>query len=86
MTSKKNRCVVVVDRGWIWAGDLTEEDDRIFLDRVVWVFNWRSVGFDGVIKNPEHKDVTLRPLPKKRVSIPKDAEIFRVEVNDEWGL
>ena len=81
----KNRHILVIDRGWIYAGDLTEEDDRIFLDRVVWVFNWRSIGFDGMVKNPKHKEVNLRSMPG-RVNVPKDAEIFRVEVDDEWGL
>lgn len=81
----KNRHVLVIDRGWIYAGDLTEEDNRIFLDRVVWVFNWKSIGFAAVIKNPQKKEVDLRKMPG-RVNVPKDAEIFRVEVDDEWGL
>ena len=78
------RAVVVVDRGWIFAGDLTEENGRIRLDRAVWVFRWESVGFDGVIADPKNRKVMLRAISP--VDIPADAEIFRVPVTDDWGL
>ena len=77
-----NRAVVVVDRGWIFAGDVTEENGRIRLDRAVWVFRWKSIGFNGVIVNPEKAD--LRPIDP--VDIPAGAEIFRVPVCDDWVL
>lgn len=80
-----NRAVVVVDRGWIWAGDVTEEDGRIYLDRAVWVFRWESVGFDGVLANPKSSKVTIKPVPN-RVDIPKAVEVFRVPVAEDWGL
>ncbi len=80
-----NRAVVVVDRGWIWAGDVTEENGRIYLDRVVWVFRWESVGFDGVLADPKSSKVTIKPVPN-RVDIPRAAEVFRVPVSDDWGL
>lgn len=79
------RAVVVVDRGWIFAGDVTEENGRIKLDRAVWVFRWESIGFDGVLKNPKDSKVQLRKLDN-RVDLPADAEIFRVPVGDSWGL
>ena len=78
-----NRAVVVVDRGWIFAGDVTEEDDRIILTRAVWVFRWESIGFNGVIENPGEADI--RPMPNA-VDIPKGSEIFRIPVDDDWGL
>lgn len=79
------RAVVVADRGWIFAGDVTEKDGRIFLSRAVWVFSWQSVGFDGVIKDPKSSKVSIRPMPNG-VDLPKDAEVFRVPVGDTWGL
>lgn len=79
------RAVIVVDRGWIFAGDVTEENGRIYLDRAVWVFRWEGIGFDGMISDPKSSKVTLRPLAT-RVDIPADAEVFRVPVGDEWGL
>lgn len=80
-----SRAVVVVDRGWIFAGDVTEENGRIYLDRAVWVFRWESIGFDGVIADPKSSKITLKPM-KARVDIPKGSEVFRVPVGDSWGL
>lgn len=79
------RAVIVVDRGWIFAGDVTREKGRIKLSRAVWVFRWESIGFDGVIANPKDKKVTIKPLPNG-VDIPEGAEIFCVPVSDDWGL
>ncbi len=79
------RSVVVVDRGWIFAGDVTREGNRIFLDNAVWVFRWESIGFDGVIANPKDDKVTIRKM-KNRVEIPAQSEIFSVPVSDDWGV
>lgn len=79
------RAVVVVDRGWIFAGDVTEENGRIYLDRAVWVFRWESVGFAAVIADPKKAKADIRPL-STRVDLPADTEIFRLPVNDSWGL
>lgn len=77
-----NRAVVVVDRGWIFAGDVHEADGRIRLTRAVWVFRWESVGFAAVIKDPAHADI--RPIDD--VDLPAGAEIFRIPVHESWGL
>ena len=79
------RAVVVVDRGWIFAGDVTNEKGRIYLDRAVWVFSWDSIGFAAVVENPKQKGVDIRKLTT-RVDIPEGAEIFRLPVADSWGL
>lgn len=79
------RAVVVVDRGWIFAGDLTEDNGRIYLYRAVWVFRWESIGFAAVLANPKQSGVDIRPMPQ-RVDIPAGAEIYRVPVEDAWGL
>lgn len=79
------RAVVVVDRGWIFAGDVTEENGRIYLDRAVWVFRWESIGFAAVVENPKQRGVDIRKL-STRVDIPKDAEVFRMPVGDSWGI
>ena len=77
-----NRAIIVVDRGWIFAGDVTRENGRIKLTRALHVFKWESVGFAGIIENTEKAD--LRPISD--VDIPEDAEIFCVPVSDNWGL
>jgi len=79
------RAVVVVDRGWIFAGDVTEENGRLYLDRAVWVFRWESVGFAAVVENPKKSKADIRKV-STRVDLPKDAEIFRLPVADDWGL
>lgn len=78
------RAVVVVDRGWIFAGDVSEKDGRMRLDRAVHVMSWQSVGFSGLIADPKAaKAVIKRCAP---VDMPADAELFRVPVADSWGL
>ena len=79
------RAVVVVDRGWIFAGDVTRENGRIKLSRAVWVFKWESVGFDGVIADPKNSKVTIKLMPTG-VDIPEGAEVFCVPVSENWGM
>ncbi len=79
------RAVVVVDRGWIFAGDILRENGRIKLSRAVWVFRWESIGFDGVIANPKSNKVTIKPMVQD-VDIPEGSEVFCVAVTDDWGL
>lgn len=80
--SKGNRAVVVVDRGWIFAGDVTRDNGRIKLTRALHVFKWESVGFAGMLENTKKAD--LRKIAD--VDIPEDAEIFCVPVHEQWGL
>jgi hypothetical protein len=80
-----NRAVVVVDRGWIFAGDVTRENGRIKLSRAVWIFRWESIGFDGMIANPKSNKVTVKPMPQG-VDLPEGSEVFCVPVADDWGL
>ena len=77
-----NRAIIVVDRGWIFAGDVTRENGRIKLSRALHVFKWESVGFAGIIENTKKAD--LRKIAD--VDIPEDAEIFCVPVSESWGL
>lgn len=76
------RAVVVVDRGWIFAGDVARENGRIKLTNALHVFKWESVGFAGMLENTKKAD--LRPIAD--VDIPEDAEIFCVPVSENWGL
>jgi hypothetical protein len=79
---KGNRAIIVVDRGWIFAGDVTRENGRIKLSRALHVFKWESVGFSGMIENTKKAD--LRKIAD--VDIPEAAEIFCVPVSESWGL
>lgn len=75
------RAVVVVDRGWIFAGDVTRENGRIRISRALHVFRWESIGFAKMV---ETATADLRPIAD--VEMPDGAEIFCVPVADDWGL
>lgn len=77
-----NRAVVVVDRGWIFAGDVDRKDGRIYLTRAVWVFRWDSCGFAAIVKDPSKADI--RPIDD--VELPEVSEIFCIPVDANWGL
>ncbi len=79
-----NRAVIVVDRGWIFAGDVIRENGRIKLYRAIHVLRWESIGFDGMIANPKNSKVTLKPLAD--VDMPDSAEIFAIPVSESWGI
>jgi hypothetical protein len=78
------RAVIVVNRGWIFAGDVTRESGRILLTRALHVFKWESLGFSGMITDPKKAKADLRPIAD--VNIPAGAEVFCVPVPDGWGL
>lgn len=78
------RAVVVVDRGWIFAGDVTRENGRIKLANALHVFKWETLGFSGMISDPKKAKADLRKISD--VDIPEGAEVFCVPVSDGWGL
>jgi hypothetical protein len=78
------RAVVVVDRGWIFAGDVTRKNGRIRISRALHVFSWSSIGFAKMIAQGKCDKVDLRPITD--VDLPDGAEIFCVPVADNWGL
>lgn len=82
-----NHNVVVIDRGWIFAGYTTfnEATQEYILTDAIWVFKWESVGFDGVIKDPKSSKVALRKMDNP-VVVPKGSVIFKVPVESTWGL
>lgn len=82
-----NRRVVVVDRGWIFAGDVerNDEDNGYVLSRAVHVFSWQSIGFDGVLKSPKSDKVQLKKMAHN-VEVPDGSVVFSVPVADDWGL
>ena len=75
------RAVVVVDRGWIFAGDVTRTDGRVRIQRAVHVFKWEGIGFAKMV---ETEKGDLRPIAD--VDMPEGAEIFCIPVHDKWGL
>jgi hypothetical protein len=77
------RAIFVVDRGWIFAGDASKcSDGYIRLNRAVWIFKWSVVGFASVVSDAKKADV--RPIDP--VEIPAGSVIFRIPVEQTWGL
>lgn len=81
-----NRHVVVIDRGWIFAGNVTVDDvtKEIIISDVLHVIRWEGVGFHGVLENPKSSKVNLEPIPYP-VKVPSESVIFTVPVVDTWG-
>lgn len=77
-----NRKVVVIDKGWIFAGDVTYYEDRILITNAVWVFKWISIGFSGLLANPEKGDLRKVAYP---IDLPKHSEVYSVPVPSTWG-
>lgn len=84
---ERKRVILVVDRGWIFAGDQTATaDGYVRLSRAVHVFRWESVGFAQMIKDVE-SDSSKHDIRKcDDVEVPRGSVIFRVPVSGEWGL
>ncbi len=78
------RAVVVVDRGWVFAGDVEDVGGRIKISRALHINRWESVGFDGMLKDPGSPKVFMKSVSD--VDIPAGSEIFRVPVSDNWGI
>ena len=78
------RVVLVVDRGWVFAGDLTEKNGRIYLDNALHVFSW-SNGFAQLLEDPAKAKADLRKLTT-RVDVPAASEVFRLPVPADWGI
>lgn len=85
---QKNRAVVVINSGWIFAGDIKEVvtvvGRSVRITRALHVFKWTEIGFSGVIANPNDGRVDLRPCDP--VEVPLASVIFIVPVEDGWGM
>ena len=81
-----NRHVVIIDRGWIVAGDVTKDEvtQELIVSNALHVFRWESIGFAGVLKDPKSSKVTLMDIPYP-VKVPASSVIFTVPVPENWG-
>ena len=79
------RAVVVVDRGWVFAGDVASMNGHVRLDRAVLVRRWSGVGFSGMVADPGSEHVTLERMPCP-VIVAEGMILFTVPVWDGWGL
>jgi hypothetical protein len=81
-----NRAVCVIDRGWIFAGNVETDEvtGELVIHNAIHVFRWESIGFTGVLANPKDSKVTLKTSPYP-VRVPAGSVIFTVPVDENWG-
>ena len=82
-----SREVVVIDRGWIFAGDVerSPESGDLTIYNAIHVFRWESIGYTGVLENPTSDKVVLKTC-KYPVKVPAGSVIFTNPVDDNWGI
>lgn len=83
-----NRRVIVVDRGWIWAGDVSSKEEFgqtfLVLSDAIHVLRWESIGFTGMLAQPNSNKVTLKKSDFP-VMIPLNSVISQHPVPENWG-
>ena len=81
-----DREVVVIDRGWIFAGDVVRDaaTGDLTLHNAIHVFRWEEIGYTGVLENPTSKKVTLKTCAYP-VKVPAGSVIFTNPVPSDWG-
>lgn len=84
-TPKGDRRLVIIDRGWMIAGDVEERDGMLYLHRPVMLAKFSGTWLDGAISDPQSSDVTLKKLPGP-AEVPFAAVLFRIPVSVDWGL
>jgi len=80
----EGRAVVVIDRGWILAGDQELIGDHLRLTNAVHVFRWESIGFPRLLEEWKSDKCDLRKVADALV--PLSSIIFRIPVAGGWGL
>jgi hypothetical protein len=80
----EGRAVVVIDRGWILAGDQELLGDHLRLTGAVHVFRWESIGFPRMLEEWKSDKCDIRKVADALV--PVSSIIFRIPVAKGWGL
>ncbi len=76
------RHIVVLDRGWIFVGDLEHHEDGHYkLSRASNIRLWKRSGFGGMTRDPKAAGAEMDACVDQTF----DHYIFAVPVADEWG-
>ena len=78
-----NKFIVVLDRGWIFAGNLDRDDDDTcwVLTNAVNIRKWATGGFGLLTRNPHEAGAVL----DKSQDVVFERFIHKVPVADDWG-
>jgi hypothetical protein len=81
--SKGDKHIVVLDRGWIFAGDLSQDDAGIYtLTNAVNIRKWSQGGFGALSKSAKEAGATLDGCAPIRFH--RSALIFAVPISGGW--
>ena len=79
------RAVVVVDRGWIFAGDVTvNPNGSLRLVNAVHVNRWEGIGFARMLTEWKSEKVFISGI-NYPVEVPANSIVFNVPVEANWG-
>ncbi len=80
-----DRVVVVADRGFIYAGNMTrQEDGNIVLRNAVNVRRWGKGGMGGLLCDPKAAEAVLDPVAYP-IEFPAGTVLQIVRVPETWG-
>lgn len=86
MAKSNKRVVMVLDRGWIIAGDRVRyRNGRQVLRNAVHVFRWEQIGFARMLTEWQTSKVVLHKMDHDP-EIAAGTELFSVPVEKGWGL
>lgn len=80
---KGPRHICVLDRGWIFVGDLLMEGSECTLSRAQNIRRFKKVGFGGLTKGAKHAEAILDKCSAP-IKFRRDAMIFCVPVGEDW--
>ncbi len=79
-----SRAIVVLDRGWIFVGNLEHrEDGTCRLTNAANVRKWQTGGYGGLTKDPVGAQVDMDPCAD--LEFATAAMLFCTPVSDDWG-
>ncbi len=78
-----DRYIVVLPRGWIGVGNVTEEDGTCRIANCYNLRRWEKNGFGGVTTDPKAAGVHLDKCAD--IIYRRDAEILRVPIAESWN-
>ncbi len=76
-----NRHIVVLDRGWIFVGNLEVDGETYKLTNTQNIRKWGKSGFGGMVLDPKKAEVVL----DKSGPLEFKSPIFLVSVPENWG-
>ena len=78
-----SRCIVVLDRGWIFVGNLSTDGGVSTLSSAANIRKWGSGGFGGLTADPKGAGAVLDQC--EDITFDERAPLFCVPVPEDWN-